>query len=131
MAALVPRGVRRQFPAEAGSARAARVWSEPVLRTWGMNGSTSSALIVISELVTNAIVHGHDPIEVSMTCRDGSVRVAVSDGGGGAVAPADPAEREVGGHGLHLVEAMSLAWGVDDTPAGKTVWADLGLDDKP
>jgi hypothetical protein len=76
-------------------------------------------------LATNAIVHACSPFSVLAHVHDSGVRVSVSDN-----SPVRPAIRAsdplaVSGRGLQLVEALSSDWGVDVTPEGKTVWADL------
>jgi len=112
------------FGADPGSARAARVWSVPFLRTWA-GAAMGDALVVLSELVTNAIVHGSGPIEVHLRHRDDILRIEVSDQARGVVAVADRGPDALGGRGLLLVRELAAAWGVETGERGKTVWAEL------
>ncbi|MEU0163191.1 ATP-binding protein [Streptomyces sp. NPDC006261] len=91
-----------------------------------------TAELVLSELVTNALrvaVPGDRMIGVRIMCRDrgASLRLEVSDAGGGRPVVRRPAELETGGRGLLLVEALAYRWGVDERSAGigKTVWAEV------
>lgn len=82
--------------------------------------TVASVKTVVSELVTNAFVHGDGAIELRVALRRGRVRIEVRDDGQNA------SVRSHGGelfHGLDIVDALSLAWG---TRAGSTrVWAEL------
>ncbi|MEG3631389.1 SpoIIE family protein phosphatase [Streptomyces poriticola] len=91
---------------------------------------TEDALVVVSELVTNAVVHAGTDVEVS--CRleeDGSVVVEACDRhpsrapGGGA--PERPYDEPEYGRGLRLVAALCETWGITYRAGAKTVWARL------
>ena len=102
-----------------------------VLDGWGCeSGTREDLLLVVSELVTNAVVHGVEPIVVTMVRAPERVRVEVTDGAdrssphGSARVPAD-AEN---GRGLAVVTRLAVAWGWRATPgSGKTVWAELPM----
>lgn len=87
------------------------------------------ALLVTSELVTNAVVHGRAPIEVTVRTLSSVVRIEVSDGGAGAPVPVDgkPDALEPGGRGLFLLDKLADRWGAQPRTAGpgKTVWVEL------
>ncbi|MFJ2152771.1 ATP-binding protein [Streptomyces microflavus] len=90
------------------------------------------AELVLSELVTNALrvaVPGDRMIGVRIVCRErgASLRLEVSDAGGGRPVVRAPGELDSGGRGLLLVEALAYRWGVDERSAGigKTVWAEV------
>ena len=105
----------------------ARAFVTQTLRSWGLAGVVGSAVLVVSELVTNSVVHAGSVLHLAVSAAEGRVRVAVHDHGGGA--PRAREERlaeHVGGRGLQLVRAVTRGWGV--LPArhgGKTVWAVL------
>jgi anti-sigma regulatory factor (Ser/Thr protein kinase) len=90
------------------------------------------ALIVVSELVTNAVMHsGCDPedtIAVRAVLAGGCLRISVHDPGRSTDAPAIPADdrRRRGGLGLRIVERIARRWGVD-RGRGRMVWAELAL----
>jgi serine/threonine-protein kinase RsbW len=91
----------------------------------GQDAAQDMALIV-SELVTNAIVHsGSSIITCALRLSDGLVRIEVSDQGGSPVEPAVcELDLDDSGRGLLLVSALAEAWGVIPAfPQGKTVWA--------
>ncbi len=89
--------------------------------------AAETAVLIVSELVTNAVVHsGSDVISCALRLGSGLLRIEVTDQGGGRPAPAvrEPAPDDVSGRGLLLVSTIAEAWGV--TPAisgGWTVWA--------
>ena len=90
----------------------------------------SSAVLLTSEVVTNAVLHGSAPIVLRLQHWGASLRVEVRDAGA-AFGPAPTASWDVtaeGGRGLALVEVLATAWGRtvhDDVPTGKTVWFEI------
>jgi len=104
----------------------------------GVSSSRASdAALIVSELVTNSVVHaqvGADrAILLELSALEDSLRIAVIDPGSALeprILPADP--DMPGGFGLRLVHHMSSAWGVVRQAAGTTrVWCDLPLDRTP
>ena len=85
-------------------------------------GVVEDAVLLVSELVTNSVVHGGPPVIVAVDCDGDALQVRVRDGS--PVLPARrTAEQEAeGGRGLALVETLSVDWGVDPQPDGKNVW---------
>ena len=80
------------------------------------------AVLLVSELVTNSVVHGGPPVVVAVECDGDALQVRVRDG-----SPVVPARRTAGhgdesGRGLALVDTLSSDWGVDPQPDGKHVW---------
>lgn len=84
-----------------------------------------SALLISSELVTNALRHGEGQIELRVKLLEDRLRIEVVDEGeGGAPAVCEEAS-DRGGWGLRIVDQLALGWGVRE---GAThVWADLAL----
>lgn len=87
------------------------------------------ALLLISEVVTNAVVHGRPQLVLSIECGADDLRVRVRDG-----APNLPQQRRIqsddkSGRGLSLLHQLSHAWGVelvnDEYGTGKEVWFEL------
>jgi anti-sigma regulatory factor (Ser/Thr protein kinase) len=91
-----------------------------------------AVVLVVSELVTNAVVYGCQPIELYADVWADVVRVEVTDGGPhlGPVESssyADPAAET--GRGLAIVDAVVERWGVTKHPDdGKAVWAEISTD---
>jgi anti-sigma regulatory factor (Ser/Thr protein kinase) len=93
---------------------------------------TDSVLLVASELVTNAVRHGHGEVELRVDLDGDHVRLEVLDDGHVAVrVPRQvPAPTAVGGRGLQLVRDVSKRWGSGFDPGGRTlVWAELATAD--
>lgn len=81
--------------------------------------------LALSELVTNAVLHGRSPLVLRLARAEDQVRVEVADGS--PVSPSfsmlDPTA--VTGRGLVLISAASDRWGVEPDPHGKRVWFEL------
>lgn len=131
--AAVERCCSFDLAAHPRSASEARRLTRERLAGWPVCADTREAAdLVVSELVTNAIVH---TTSRSITCelrslRDGEgLRIAVRDEGhtGAGPRPAEGRPAEEHGRGLLLVAALATAWGALDTEtgAGLTVWAEL------
>jgi anti-sigma regulatory factor (Ser/Thr protein kinase) len=114
--------LRRQ-PAEV---RRARGLARSAFQKWGMDASTDDAVLVVSELVSNAVRHGAgDTVTVELIHHDDRLRVTVCDDDTGTVTPHPETAHGEDGRGLRIVERISLDWGVDYLPTGKAVWAEL------
>jgi anti-sigma regulatory factor (Ser/Thr protein kinase) len=90
------------------------------------------ALLVLSELVTNAVLHGSEPIQVAVTCEGEILRIEVTDGDphiDRLVVQPGRTDRP-GGRGLHIVNSLARDWGTIAHENSKTVWAEVGLDDE-
>lgn len=114
----------REFvlPAEPSSAREARGIVAEALAEAGFEHRQYDAELAISEVVTNAVLHGREPITLRVVLIGDGLRVQVHDGS--PVSPAfsmlDPTA--VTGRGLLLVSAVADCWGIDPDETGKTVW---------
>src|SRR4051795_9307513 len=75
--------------------------------------ATDAARLLVSELVTNCVLHAHSIITLAVDCDESHVAVAVSDDGHGMPHMRDDvADTDTGGRGLHLVEALAGEWGI-------------------
>ncbi|MEU9451078.1 SpoIIE family protein phosphatase [Streptomyces sp. NPDC048277] len=112
------------------AARHARRFSKRTLRSWDVtDDAMDTALLVVSELVTNALIHTGGPVRLDLTLVDHRLRIAVADASPRSpVKPPNIGWEATGGRGILLVEAMSAAWGTVPVSGGKQVWADLVLD---
>jgi anti-sigma regulatory factor (Ser/Thr protein kinase) len=111
-------------PAAAGEARR---FVERLLRRSRVSvQARDTAMLVSSELVTNAVKHGQGRVELRVNVLEDRVRIEVIDAGSKqapAVRQHEP--DETGGWGLRIVDQLAMQWGVFD---GTThVWADLAL----
>jgi anti-sigma regulatory factor (Ser/Thr protein kinase) len=95
-----------------------------LLETTGDQVDVDVALLLVSELVTNAVRHaGGGDFEVRVTVDDGGLRVAVHDADTHPPSVRPRADFSSGGLGLRIVEGLAEAWGFSSEPTGgKTVW---------
>jgi anti-sigma regulatory factor (Ser/Thr protein kinase) len=119
------------FPCEAHSVGGARRCVAEALSTWRLPSNVIEiAVLLVSELATNAVVHARAPFDVLVTLNAPRVRVAVADD---SAQPPTPRPQPAplggnGGRGLHLVEALSQDWGTEQVPDdGKVVWFELSV----
>ncbi|WP_177235188.1 SpoIIE family protein phosphatase [Streptomyces sp. MUSC 14] len=107
--------------------RHARRFTRRTLRTWGVSPDTlDAALLVVSELVTNALVHTDGQVRLDLSLVNHRLRLAVADASPRSpVKPTSIGWEATGGRGILLVEAVSAAWGTVPVSGGKQVWADL------
>jgi len=119
---------RCSFDAEPSSVPAARRFAREVLSSRHCpEAAVEAVLLVLSELVTNAVIHARTEVEVVVVRRPGVVRVEVVDRAREHVRRRDAADDEQGGRGMALIDALTEAWGVEDRPAGKAVWFEVQL----
>jgi anti-sigma regulatory factor (Ser/Thr protein kinase) len=115
-----------QFPSDPASASAARSFVAEILEEWGDGVYVlETAVLLTSELVTNAILHARSPVTVAVSSTNGTVRIGVD--GDGEQDPIRQAGSDAlgGGRGLHVVEALADRWGTTAGGSGKTVWFEL------
>jgi anti-sigma regulatory factor (Ser/Thr protein kinase) len=100
------------------------------LEAWGLAGDQGPLELAVSELVTNAILHGRGLIDIRLSVDGDRIRLEVGDQGGGtpAVQPrATPAD-VAGGWGLNLVERLSDRWGYAQDGGVTRVWMERRTD---
>lgn len=118
------------FPADPGAVRTARAAVRGQLRTWELDSVGDTAVLLVSELVTNSLRHARGPIGLRLIRPTGLadvLLVEVSD-----PLPDPPRERparpdDESGRGLQLVASSSRRWGTRPAAAGKTVWFELAV----
>ena len=120
--------VERRLASEASSVgEARRVLRQAVADAKIDDGTwVDDALIAISEIVTNALVHAGTPIGLTIRVDDTGVRVEVADGSPHPPRPRGYAVTAGTGRGLSLVEELVGAWGSQPDEPGKVVWFELG-----
>lgn len=114
---------RWQLPQEPASIGRARHAVRSAATAWGI-ADPAPAELVVSELMSNAVVHGRGRIGLQLHDTGDGLRIEVFDAN-----PAPPITREanpgrVGGFGMHIVDRLAH-WGWRPTPSGKVVWARL------
>ncbi len=116
--------------APASVALARRALSAELRAAGVFDQAVRDAVLVISELLSNAILHAYplpgERLRVAWMVDGTSVEVAVSDGGSPSVPHADhPSASSVSGRGLSIVEHLCQTWGIRTDEIGLTVWAVL------
>lgn len=91
----------------------------------GYVGDRDVVALLVSELATNALVHGAGDVRVAVHEVGGSLRVEVADDGAGEPVLRDAGPDAEGGRGMALVAALADAWGVEPLPGGKTIWFEV------
>ncbi|WP_328492372.1 SpoIIE family protein phosphatase [Streptomyces sp. NBC_00414] len=108
--------------------RHARRFTRRSLRAWGVRDEPDAILLVVSELVTNALVHTEGQVRLDLTLINNRMRVAVVDSSPRSpIKPTSIGWEATGGRGILLVEALSATWGTVPVSGGKQVWAELPL----
>ncbi len=116
------------LPQALSSAGAARRFVREKIEDWGLDTLLDDALLVVSELAANAITHADSPCRIRLSRNSSALRIDVVDTGVGTPEPQPASFTEEHGRGLHLVSALTSAWGLDHAPdGGKQVWAELAL----
>ncbi|MFK0011225.1 ATP-binding protein [Streptomyces sp. NPDC091027] len=120
----------RCFPRSRQSVSSTRAFAAMTLDVWGVTCRQDDVSLCVSELATNALLHGVPPgrhYRLRMLLFDATVRVEVADSGGGRPRVADRDPGAEGGRGLLLVAALADRWGTLARVPGKVVWCEFGL----
>jgi anti-sigma regulatory factor (Ser/Thr protein kinase) len=111
----------RRFPNAPDGVREARAFVAQTLRGADPN-ALDEAVLMVSELATNAVVHTSSPFTIGIDRSDHEARISVTDQGVGTPRLRHAASTDTDGRGLGIVAAIATAWGVDLHPDSKTVW---------
>jgi anti-sigma regulatory factor (Ser/Thr protein kinase) len=112
------------FPAEPRSVSQARLALAETVRELP-DEHVEIAVLLTTELVMNAVLHGAGPVRVHAAWGEGSVRVEVDDQSAQLPVLGEMDRTASSGRGLRLVDGLSSAWGVSPRETGKTVWFTL------
>jgi hypothetical protein len=117
---------RNYAPGLRGPGLARRFVTE-TLKAWGRPELVADAVVISSELVTNAVLHAGTDFALTISRRsDGAIRVAVRDENPAVPRPRQATVSAGSGRGLGLVAAIASSWGADVVGGGKVVWAQFG-----
>lgn len=113
------------FPGLAASVPAARRFVRQTLESWSLPAAYEAAEMLVSEVVTNAVLHAHSEFTVEVLTTGDVVRISVTD-----LSRVMPKQRAYGtdattGRGLRLVATLAVSWGVASLVDGKTVWFEV------
>ena len=113
------------LPAQLASGWQARIFLSDRLAEWHLESVRDEAMLLTTELVTNAVIHARSAVSVTVRRGVERLRVEVSDTGGGALKIREPRGEAQTGRGLQLLEALASNWGTSAFEAGKLVWFEL------
>ncbi|HET8581702.1 MAG TPA: SpoIIE family protein phosphatase [Jatrophihabitans sp.] len=123
-----PRSATRPMSADETSVAAAREFTATTLREWAVAEQVAEdAVLAVSELVTNAVVHGRPPVELRLHRTAEHVRIEVLDGSAVTPRELDATPEDEHGRGLRIVAALAEQWGSRRTDDGKSVWCCVPL----
>jgi anti-sigma regulatory factor (Ser/Thr protein kinase) len=103
----------------------ARAFARATCAEGRATGHLDDVTLVVSELVTNAVLHGRGDVTLDVFVDDLAVRVEVGDDGPTLARPHAAAPDGESGRGLLMVSRLALRWGVRRDGGGKVVWADV------
>jgi anti-sigma regulatory factor (Ser/Thr protein kinase) len=124
--------IREQFYLrERRSIPAARKFAQQALHDWGFAERSDDVLVCVSELATNALLHGVPPgrgflLLLKREYGD-RLRIEVHDSGDGRPAMSPQQDRAEAGRGLWLVDALADTWDVGPRDPGKIVWCEFAI----
>ncbi|MCX4744671.1 PAS domain-containing SpoIIE family protein phosphatase/ATP-binding protein [Kitasatospora sp. NBC_01287] len=104
----------------------ARRFTRSTLAAWGLAPLADFAELLVSELVTNALVHAQQPRRLRLF-RDRMLTLEVADAGRQAPRLRPAGSEDEGGRGMYLINELAHRWGSRPTHDGKVVWAELEL----
>ena len=116
-----------ELPTITESVPAARRFVMEMMRDSDTVADLDTASLLVTEIVTNAVLHALTPVTLSVEVGADVVRIEVGDG-----SEAPPRMRAFSpiaatGRGLRLLESLALRWGVRPEPSGgKVVWFEVG-----
>jgi len=113
------------LPQDRSSSADARRFCETTLERWGCDELADTVKLLVSELVSNAVLHAGTEVEVVMRLLGDRIRVEVADRSPQQIRRREAAETDTSGRGSELVDMLSRAWGLTGRPDGKSVWFEL------
>ncbi len=112
-------------PSLPSSVSAVRRFAVAACERSGLGAVSDTVALLVSEVATNALVHGSGDVRVSVRADADRVRVEVADDSPGWPVTREAGPEAEGGRGLALVEALSSDWGTRAEGVGKVVWFEL------
>ena len=120
-----------ELPAALSAPGAARAHVRRLLVEWELDALTDVVVLLVSELVTNAVLHAGSASALLVEAADGGVRITLSD-----ASPVLPALRRSSGtattgRGVRLLEDLAQEWGAEPSGSGKRVWCVVSASEDP
>ncbi|MFB7288328.1 SpoIIE family protein phosphatase [Actinacidiphila glaucinigra] len=114
------------IPKDPAAVASARSKAARQLASWGLEDLAFTTELVVSELVTNAIRYGSDPVRLRLI-RDRTLSCEVFDGSSTSPHMRHARTTDEGGRGLFLIAQVAERWGARYAKCGKTVWSEQAL----
>ncbi|GAC1440570.1 MAG: ATP-binding protein [Mycobacteriales bacterium] len=105
----------------------ARFFVQECCALWGLTEATDVAVLIASELATNAVRYARSPVILWLGHRPDRLVLSVEDLSAASPAVREPQATDEGGRGLVLVDALAQRWGETHLEHGKRVWAEIAL----
>jgi serine/threonine-protein kinase RsbW len=121
------RNLQLELPVSEHSVRLAQRVARTVLAAWQLLDAEETAVLLLSELVMNAIRHarGTETIVVELEAVRNCLRIEILDEHPRGPRPRTPEEFGESGFGFLLIDALASRWGVRESATGQAVWAEL------
>jgi anti-sigma regulatory factor (Ser/Thr protein kinase) len=116
-----------ELPPEPASATSARRLAREQLALNCPSDVLETASLLVTELVTNAILHARTPLRLVIETHPDHVRLGVEDESTGQPEMHHYGPDAVTGRGVALVDHLASSWGVDWTATGKVVWCEIAI----
>ena len=110
---------------EAPSAGQARRFVDETLRRWECDELLDTVELLVSELVTNAVIHAKSDVDVSVQLLADRIRIEVADQSPAGIRRRELTAEGSSGRGISMVESLATAWGVISNRNGKAVWFEV------
>jgi anti-sigma regulatory factor (Ser/Thr protein kinase) len=125
-APLVSRSASLPFDPDLDAPRRVRAFVSDTVRSWGFGDLVDAAALLVSEVVTNVVLHARTQGVATVEALPSGVRVEVRDADPTLPQPQNPAASVPEGRGLEIVAALARRWGTSsDGAETKTVWFEL------
>jgi anti-sigma regulatory factor (Ser/Thr protein kinase) len=127
LARTMPERAHIELGALTSAVPTARTWARVVLSGWNLGRLADDASVVLTEMVTNSVLHAHGAkADIWLLTDRATLVIMVGDPSPDMPVRSDgPASDEMSGRGLVIVDALAQ-WGAYRCPTGKIVWAVLG-----
>ncbi len=114
-----------ELPPEPESVGAAREFVVGCCERWGLVDVSETAVLLVSELATNAVRHARTPVTIWLARRLDRIVLSVQDGSPVHSHVEHPDTLDEHGRGMLLVDVLAERWGEREVPDGKMVWAEI------
>ena len=114
-----------RLPAETAAVASARRFTESCLVQWKLSHLTETMNLLVTELVTNAVVHGGTGADLKLLFDSERLRVEVRDGSTAKPRVKNYSTTATTGRGMQIVDALADRWGTTEEAPGKVVWLEF------